>query len=148
MFLYSLDYQKRYTGDQLTILVPTYTIVSLCTRMWGIFVLLESLEQSHLHKYHGTRSFFFKSRCNEGTLSILIFLLPVFRIRIPLLACPPSTVRLLICRKCHVHQIRNNLAGKNASLQKNWLQEEKLFEVQTVCTKLLWHGYSLAVWNP
>ena len=47
-------------GDQLTNLVPTYTIVSLCTRMWGIFVLLESLEQSHLHKYHGTRSFFFQ----------------------------------------------------------------------------------------
>jgi hypothetical protein len=30
--------------------VPTYTLLNLCTCKWGIFALVESLEQSLLHE--------------------------------------------------------------------------------------------------
>ena len=61
---------------------------------------------------------------------------------------PVSTGRFLICLKYHAHSIRVELVGETAKI---YLQEENtitLLVVQTVCTKLLWHGYSLAVWNP
>ena len=52
------------------------------------------------------------------------------------------------CLKYHAHSIRVELVGETAKI---YLQEENtiiLLVVQTVCTKLLWHEYSLALWNP